>query len=309
MYKWQYKDINITNDSKIIIGLGDSFTQGQGACDVHVWEKYNWDLKDMQSKYEKDVLPFEYEGAWVNQLCKNHMPDWTPINFGMRGCGNRATTKQLYLHPDLGIEKAKEKIVIFAVTGFERFDFVNKSFNDHHQFFAMWPSPWSDGATNKKLWEAFHEDIFDERFSIVEALLNICEVQTWCKANNAKFILCSAFNSNLNRKYFEKYLRKDNNSNLSLLNLIDWDGIFRPQGFENFTDMLVHYENREDLKGGGFYMWAHEQKKGTPEGYFTPCAHPSYKGHKLIAESMYEYIQNNFKNKNINQPKQSINII
>jgi hypothetical protein len=82
------------------------------------------------------------------------------------------------------------------------------------------------------------------------------------------------------------------------MNLVDWNNILRPEGFENFTDMLVHYEDRDDLKGGGFYMWAHEQKKGTPKGYFTPCAHPSYKGHNLIAKSIYEYIQNNFKNTN-----------
>ena len=300
MYKWQYDNIDITKDSKIIIGLGDSFTQGQGACDVPVWEKYNWDLKLMQGKHERDILPYEYEGAWVNQLCKNHMPDWTPINFGLRGCGNRATVKELYLHPSLGIEKAKEKIVIFAMTGLERFDFVNKNYYDHHHFFAMWPSPWSDGVTNKKLWEAYYEDIFDERFSVIEALLNIYEVQTWCKAHNAKFILCSAFDNRLNKKYFAEYLQKDDKANINLLDAIDWNNIFRPQGFENFTDMLVHYEKRDDLNGGGFYMWAHEQKRGTPEGYFTPCAHPSYKGHALIAESMYEYIQNDFKN--INKP-------
>lgn len=297
MYKWQYENINITEDSKIIIGLGDSFTQGQGACDVPIWEKYNWDLKLMQGKHEKDILPYEYEGAWINQLCKNHMPDWTPINFGMRGCGNRATVKELYLHPKLGIEKAKEKIVIFAITGLERFDFVNKEFYDHHHFFAMWPSPWSDGVTNKKLWEAYYEDIFDERFSVIEALLNIYEVQTWCKANNAKFILCSAFDNRLNKKYFAEHLQKEDRINTDLLDAIDWNNIFRPQGYENFTDMLVHHEKRDDLQGGGFYMWAHEQKQGTPEGYFTPCAHPSYKGHALIAESMYEYINNNFTNK------------
>jgi hypothetical protein len=301
MYKWQYDNINITEDSKIIIALGDSFTQGQGACDVPVWEKYNWDLKLMQGKHERDILPYEYEGAWVNQLCKNHMPDWTPINFGMRGCGNRATVKELYLHPKLHLEKAKEKIVIFAITGTERFDFINKAFYDHHHFFAMWPSPWSDGVTNKKLWEAYYEDIFDDRFAVIELLLNIQEVMTWCKAHNAKFILCSAFENRLNKKYFtEQLVNKQNPITADLINLVDWNNIFRPQGYENFTDMLVHYEGRDDLKGGGFYMWAHEQKQGTSEGYFTPCAHPSYKGHALIAESMYEYIQNDFKN--INKP-------
>jgi hypothetical protein len=297
MYKLQYKDINITDNSKVIIALGDSFTQGQGACDVPIWEQYNWDLKLMQGKHEKDILSYEYEGAWVNQLCKNYMPDWTPINLGLRGCGNRATVKELYLHPSLGIEKAKEKIVIFAITGLERFDFVNKAFYDHHHFFAMWPSPWSDGVTNKKLWEAYYEDIYDDRFAAIELLLNVQEVLTWCKAHNAKFILCSAFDNRLNKKHFVESLDNPGNKiTAELVDLIDWDNIFRPQGFENFTDMLVHYEDRDDLKGGGFYMWAHEQKKGTPKGYFTPCAHPSYKGHNLIAKSIYEYIQNDFKN-------------
>jgi hypothetical protein len=302
MYKWQYDNINITEDSKIVIALGDSFTQGQGACDISIWEKYNWDLKLMQGKHEQDILPFEYEGAWVNQLCKNHMPDWTPINFGMRGCGNRATVKELYLHPKLHLEKAKEKIVIFAITGTERFDFINKSFYDHHHFFAMWPSPWSDGVTNKKLWEAYYEDIFDDRFAVIELLLNIQEVMTWCKAHNAKFILCSAFENRLNKKYFtEQLVNKQNPITADLINLIDWDNIFRPQGYENFTDMLVHYEGRDDLKGGGFYMWAQDYKQGTPKGFFTPCMHPSYKGHALIAESMHEYINNNFTNKNKTQ--------
>ena len=31
----------ITKDSKVIIGIGDSFTQGQGACGEDIWEKYN----------------------------------------------------------------------------------------------------------------------------------------------------------------------------------------------------------------------------------------------------------------------------
>ena len=47
MYRWQKENIKIDKDSKIIIGLGDSFTQGEGACSVDVWEKYNWDLKKM----------------------------------------------------------------------------------------------------------------------------------------------------------------------------------------------------------------------------------------------------------------------
>jgi hypothetical protein len=44
MLDW-YKDELIErkkNKSKILIGLGDSFTQGQGACSIELWEKYNF---------------------------------------------------------------------------------------------------------------------------------------------------------------------------------------------------------------------------------------------------------------------------
>ena len=59
MYREQYKDINITSESKIVIGLGDSFTQGQGACKNEIWEKYGWSLDEMYKHHE--TLVEEYE--------------------------------------------------------------------------------------------------------------------------------------------------------------------------------------------------------------------------------------------------------
>lgn len=286
MYRWQYKNINITKDSKILIGLGDSFTQGQGACKKEIWEKHNYSFDDMYKHQE--TLVEEYKGSWVNQLCENHLTDYIPINLGLRGCGNRAAVKELYLHPELKLETAKEKIVVFMLSGMERFDFLNRDFVDHHHFFAMWPNPWDKGATNKKLWEIYAEDIWSDKFGYIELLLNIAEAQSWAKANNAKFILVSAFRNDYKRESFKKVLTKINEINL--VDVIDWDNYLSPGGYNCFTDLLVHLEDRDDLLNGGFYGWAMGHDKMTPKGLFTKCAHPSYEGHKIIAKTLYEFI-------------------
>ena len=90
MYTWQEKKININEESKILIGLGDSFTQGHGACDIKIWDKYKWDDKKMYEEYFHDVVESGFNNSWVNQLCKNHLTDFIPINFGLSGRGNRA---------------------------------------------------------------------------------------------------------------------------------------------------------------------------------------------------------------------------
>lgn len=292
MYEFQYKDINITSDSKILIGLGDSFTQGQGACTEDIWKKYDWNLKKMQSSNDMDLLKSEYEGAWVNQLCKNYLTDFIPINFGFRGCGNRSTLKELYLHPKLNIELAKEKIVVYMLTGMERFDFVNRNWSDHHHFLAMWPNPWDKTASHKKLWEAYAEDIWSEDFAVIELLLNIAELKVWCKANNAKLIITSAFRSDINIEKFKYILnnRENKSSIKDLENIMDWNNFLYPRGYKCMTDMLIDMEGRKDLLGGGFYGWAMEMKKFSPNKYFTKCSHPSYLGHKEIAKSIFEYI-------------------
>lgn len=36
------KSITVTKDSKLIIALGDSFVEGQGAVSEKTWEKFDW---------------------------------------------------------------------------------------------------------------------------------------------------------------------------------------------------------------------------------------------------------------------------
>jgi hypothetical protein len=294
---------------KILIGLGDSFTQGQGACSIELWEKYGWDLNNVPENDERGMFEIFYENSWVNQLCKNHLTDYTPINLGMTGRGNRAAVKELYLHPELKMETTKEKIVIFMLTGMERFDFIDKEFFEHVHFKTMWPNDSYDGE-KKGLWKEYLNHVYSDKSAVIELLLNITEAQTWCKANNAKLILTSAFSTDYNNETFYNKIRGDKNDSKNylydnvlyiqmLLASIEWDNYLRPGGYPCVTDMLCHLENRDDLIGvessAKYYDYAYSSKKMSKGGYITPCAHPSIKGHSEIAKTMYDFIiKNNY---------------
>ncbi len=321
MYRWQKNKIKITEDSKILIGLGDSFTQGEGACSYETWEKYNWDLKKMSDKFLRDEINISnMENSWVHKICEKHLTDFIPINMGMTGRGNRGAVKELYLHPDLKLEIAKEKIVVFMITAMERFDFLHKYFFDHVHYYTMWPTAGNNDIEEKTLWEAYREFIFSDRSAILELLVTVAELKTWCKLNNATLILTSAFRPEYDFKYFYDNLRGDENNFMNesanyigkLCDIIDWEEFLRPKGFNCMTDYLCHLEDREDLiseiHSTKYYDYAATLEKLSPKGYITKCAHPSYLGHEAIADVIYEHIIK-IKNKNNESKKIPTNII
>ena len=300
MYTWQENKIKINEESKILIGLGDSFTQCHGACDIKIWDKYKWDDKKMYNEYFHDVVESGYQNSWVNQLCKNHLKDFIPINFGLSGRGNRAAAKELYLHPELDIELAKEKIVVYMLTGYERFDFVNKDYEvGHHKFNTMWPTT-DCGNDLRTVGNEYMNHVWSDRMGLIELLLNIAEVKNWCKVHNAKFILTSAFTPTINKQFMTDHIIGDllygKESHVEkLVNIIDWDEFFYPDGFRCVTDYLLSLEERTDLinefSSWNYYEFAYGHKKMTPKGYITKCAHPSDDGHKEIAKLLYEHIK------------------
>jgi hypothetical protein len=287
----------ITKDSKLLIGIGDSFCAGRGACSIELWEKYGWDMERMYGEGGAEVEESNYANSWVNQLCKNHMPDWTPLNLGMSGKGNRYAIKELMVNPLLGIEKAKEKIVVFAVSGFERFDLAKDLVGEEH-FTTQWPV--YGGYKEKKLGYSEltlenGDSLYSEKFVISEFILNIIELMNWCKLHNAKLLLMSAFTPEFNKNHFINVLSPNVTSVLGQMKLdeliwsVPWERIIRPLGFSCITDMLMHLEGWDkDLPGYGF----RNVKIDTigPNGYMTKCQHPSEKGHKLLAEIIYEHI-------------------
>lgn len=303
MYKFNYYPYwggeKITEDSKVLIGIGDSFCAGRGACSIELWEKYNWDMDRMYSEGGPEVNESNYNNSWVNQLCKNHMPDWTPVNLGMSGKGNRYAIKELMVNPLLNLEKAKEKIVVFAVSGFERFDLVHDLVGEEH-FVTQWPV-YDGWSTNNRIGYSHlsidnGDSIYNDKFIIFEFILNIIELTNWCKLHNAKLLLMSAFTPELNREYFRKLLSENVQSNINqmkldeLMRIIPWRRIIRPMGFSCITDMLMHLEGWDKhIPNYGFRNMKIETIG--PNGYMTKCQHPSEKGHKLLAEIVYEHIK------------------
>lgn len=287
----------ITKDTKLLIGIGDSFCAGRGACSIELWEKYGWDMERMYGEGGAEVEESNYKNSWVNQLCKNHMPDWTPLNLGMSGKGNRYAIKELMVNPLLGIEKAKEKIVVFAVSGFERFDLAKDLVGEEH-FTTQWPV-YGDYKEKKlgysELTLENGDSLYSEKFVISEFILNIIELMNWCKLHNAKLLLMSAFTPEFNKNHFIDVLSPNVTSVLGQMKLdeliwsVPWERIIRPLGFSCITDMLMHLEGWDkDLPGYGFRNMKIETIG--PNGYMTKCQHPSEKGHKLLAEIIYEHI-------------------
>lgn len=297
MYTQHRNKLNITPSSKLIIGLGDSFTEGQGALSDSTWSKYDHDTNIRGLDLREDELDEELQNSWVHQLVRNHLPNFTPINLGFRGKGNKNSIKNLTtLSQDLGIEKAKEKIVICHLTDMMRYDFLNDhrvNRNQHNYYTTMWPHEPSekDEDWKKKLWGGYREGLWSDAFGCIEFLINIQDLKNWCKLNNAKLLLTSAFSQEYTRDFFIHNLMHSDYTRL--VDIIDWENDFYyPEGYTSFTDLLCIKEGREDWVGTQDWYPYSQKNGGSDNGWFTPCAHPSIKGHALIAEKIYFSIFN-----------------
>lgn len=275
---------NIDNESNLIIGLGDSFTQGVGSWSKETYKEYGGFIDPLRIPRHLEIEMYKY--SWVSQLCLNHLHDHTPVNLGVLGKGNRASVKELYLNPKIKMDTAKKATLILMLSGIERFDFINREFSEHHHFFAMWPNPWDKNTTHKQLWEAYARDIWSEKFVCLEALLNIKEAETIAKANGWNFIVASAFDQRVTK---ENFIDKVGKENLDLINSIPWDKFLYPQGCKSFMQLLLRYDGREELADGAFYDYYSKLKE--PTEYITNCMHPTREGYSIMAQEIYNFMK------------------
>ena len=310
------KNINITKDSKLIIGLGDSFVEGQGALSEETWSRYDWaeerlnylnheETDDGKTEYQL-IREEENSNCFLTVLCDKYLSDFTPINFGYRGNGNRAAVKALTtLHPDLNLSIAKEKIVVFFVGQLVRFDFFNKHDNNAHSYFhTIWPHEPDDTQSigTQNLWRGYATEVYSQKTAALELICNIVEVQNWCKANNAKLLLVNSFTYDFDKELLTEALKyrlphKEPNYLLPLIDEIDWSNLAElPDNRKQMIDILLDKEERPDLIGTDhiWYGWPRTMKSLTPKGYLTPCSHPSPKGHRLIAKTLADIINKKY---------------
>jgi len=333
MHNSQIPDINagIAKTGKVIIALGCSFVQGQAAIDMEILEEFPSkcdslgvpmdigsaaDAENLLSRFPLlirrnngsiDYTFMEYKNAFVNILCSELFAgEYTPINLGRRGNGNRATIKDLYFYPEINWEKVKEYIVIYAPSGLERFDFIDDTFLDHNKWIAMWPHYKDVDEPRRRLWRGYNDCLWSDKFEALEQLAHAQELVQWCKLRNAKLITVPAFDRRYNKTYFTTSLRKlhyrdfhrnkisgpggleiDPERDASrFINLFPWETLFRPQDCETFADLAVKQEFA-DFKDRSFFEFF---KTGSPNQWITACAHPSAKAHRLLANELYNYI-------------------
>ena len=299
MYNFIRQDYNINEESLLIIGLGDSFTEGQGALSDKTWAKYNYSTWERGQDLRKNEILEELENSWVYKICKNHFPQYTPINFGFRGKGNKNAFKNLTtLNPELNIPIAKDIIVVAFLTDMVRYDYINDPYinRDRHNYYtAMWPHNPEENMKDwkKKLWEGYRDGLWSDLFGVVEFLINLQDLKNWCKLYGAKLLITSAFSPEYTEDYFKFHLKSS--SYTPLLDIIDWKkDFYYPDGYNCFTDVLCKKEGWEKWIGTRNWYAETQEKFGSPGGWFTPCAHPSVKGHELIANYLAKEIESRF---------------
>jgi len=336
MFSSQVKQINkdLAKKGRAIVSIGCSFVQGQGAINDEIFDNYNFKASDLGevlkiqannetreqllSQYSSlytgpngviDFTMMEYENSFVYQLA-NHLykGKYVPINFGQRGCGNRASIKELYFN-NIKWNFCKEIIVIYCPSGIERFDFAQDQSGEHFRWVCMWPHelPESNGP-RKKLWDGYREAVYSDKHAIIEQIGHVQELLTWCKAHNAKLIITSAFDRRYDKEYFQNELAKhaeraDNElkeyrpkkmferKNLFVdyyLEMWPWDKMFHPFGFETFADLAINQEPDVENKKDPYWQF---QGNRSPLGYITACSHPGQKAHALFASALAKHIK------------------
>lgn len=278
----------------VLFGLGCSWTQGEGGYPEEIWKEYNGRINlPMHKSYH--LISTENENSWVNVLCRDHIKDYVPYNLGQRGIGNRGSVRSLYL-TNLDFSKIDNGIVVFMLSGFERFDFFRTGWTDaklcfksdikdaaHYNFQTIWPHL----GTNK-LWNIYTKQVYAEDVTAAETVCSIVEAQTFCKANGLKFVLANAFD-NRGKEYLYKHCG-------NLANRVDWSCyIHEYRNYNTFAELLIKKDNwlspEEEINYITYYS-----KLPYPKKHLTNCLHPTIDGYKVIAEELANFIKEKYPN-------------
>lgn len=282
---------------KFIIGLGCSWTQGEGGYPEEIWKEYNGRPQiSLRGKDDYHIRHYEHENSWVNVLCRDHFTDYTPINLGVKGIGNRAAVEQLHFLDRIDWENS-EGIIILLLSGFERLDLpgthshgnnqddgYSNGFYRHYKWQTAWPID-----DHNLYWKAYAKELYSERFVATNQLLALLNLQDFAKSRGFKLVLGNAFN--FRNEGIIQYFT-DNTGNLA--NKFDWDKHYLhiEKPFTAFVQKLVELDGiLPPERWNEFHSYYYG--RDWPAEYLTNCqgAHPTIKGYKVIADEMATYIK------------------
>lgn len=279
----------VSPGDNVIIGLGDSFTQGVGAYSLETWGTFSKpvNMHNITGQLHTDEMG---KNNWVRQLRDNFFPDYKVMSLGVNGAGNRAAVKELYLNPlpdNLG-----NVIVILMSTGIERFDFLKNERHtagpeNHQKWMTIWPSLDSPRINVDKIEEQYAKQIWSSSTSAVEYLLNVADAENFCRVRGYKFYFGSAFDESISKEVLKKHL--DYYS--SLIDIVNWDNFISPQGHGTFMNYIRSLEPnpnvKQDLNSANKYV----NKLDKPLQYITPCFHWTPAGSYQVAKEINKILK------------------
>jgi hypothetical protein len=248
---------------KALIGIGDSWTQGEGGYSDEVWKANHGRMWKKLSE-SMHLIPMEQENSWVNRLAQ-HL-NYAPINLGQRAIGNRGAVRSLYLN-DLKLYTSGT--VVLILTGFERFDFFTEQWQDnHYKFETLWP------FLDHKDMHVMYQKLYSEEAAAVETACCILEAQNFAKANGFDFIFGNGFEIR-GQEYLDKMCPEVSSK-------IDWGRcVHSHTNYDCFARLFARQDNlcADDYESvANFYP-----KMDYPATYMTNDMHPTIEGYKLIA--------------------------
>ena len=284
---------------KYIVGIGCSWTQGEGGYTEQVWKDHGGRVQ-VRGRDDYYLREMEHENSWVNVLARDHFPEYESVNLGARGIGNRAAVHQLHFCDKVDWANS-EGYIVLMLSGFERFDFFQEhpyrnggqddfySNNDyvHYKWRTMWPVP-DNGGAEAPLWNCYARMLWSEQFVASEAMMALLDAQTFAKAHGFKLIVANAFNQHT--RGVKPYLSENTGS---LADKFDWTSYVHES-----TDYVAFMEHLVTLDGlmkpeewGGYYNFY--KVRDWPSKYLTNCdgSHPTLLGYKEIASELAKFIK------------------
>lgn len=284
--------------SKYIIGLGCSWTQGEGGYPQHIWEQYNGRPQiSLRGHDDYHIRHYEHENSWVNQLARDHFPDHTPINLGVKGIGNTAAVNQLHFCDKVDWDNS-EGIIVLMLSGFERLDtfqqnpYYNNNQDDgysngeyvHYKWRTAWPFD-----SDSLYWKAYAKELYSEQFVASHAMMALLNAQTFARSVGYKLIVANAFNQ-VEEGDLYKYLNEQTGS---LVDKFDWSQyLHNTTDYKAFMQKLIWLDGIMDPDEWGAYHNFYF-KRDYPSKYLTNCegAHPTIDGYKVIADELSNHIK------------------
>lgn len=289
---------------KYIIGLGCSWTAGEGGWTEDVFNQFPEGRVqvNLRGKSDYHLRKMEHENSWVNVLCRDYFPEYTPVNLGVKGIGNRAAVNQLHFCDRVDFNNSTG-IIVLLWSGFERFDVLQQhpkyqmqdeegddGYNNteyrHYKWRTLWPFPaLPDGD---KAWDCYARELYSEEFVAMNQMLILLDLQTFAKAYNFKIVFANAFNQR--EEGILPYLK---NNAQGLFEKVDWSNyLHNTTDYTAFMEKLVELDGKLPRKHWpGFYEFY--KKLLWPSTYLTNCdgAHPTIAGYKVIASELANFIK------------------